>query len=91
MNEGWAVVGEPWRMVFPLLMLERDVCEALSPGPAVMGRAQPMGLAVVIVIPGGREGFLEEGTLSWALELSRRGCSSNTRHSLSEGTERVSD
>lgn len=50
-----------------------------------------MGLAVVTVIPGGREGFLEEVTLSWALELSRRVCGSNTGHSLSGGTERVSD
>lgn len=84
-------MGEPWRTVFPLLVLERDVCEALSPGPAVIGRAQPMGLAVGTVIPGGREGFLEEVTLSWALELSRRVCGSNTGHSLSGGTERVSD
>lgn len=45
---------------FPLLMTQRSICKVVSSGPAVMGRARPVGLAVITVIPGGREGFLEE-------------------------------
>ena len=45
---------------FPLLMTQRSICKAVSSGPAVMGRARPVGLAVITVIPGGQEGFLEE-------------------------------
>ena len=33
-----------------------------------MGRARPVGLAVITVIPGGQEGFLEEA-LSLSLSL----------------------
>ena len=54
---------------FPLLMTQRSVCKAVSSGPAVMGRARPVGLAVITVIPGGQEGFLEE-VLSLSLSLS---------------------
>ena len=45
---------------FPLLMIQRSICKAVSSGPAVMGRAWPLGLAGNFVIPGGQEGFLEE-------------------------------
>ena len=41
-------------------MIQRRVCKAVSSGPAVMGRARPVGLAGNFVIPGGQEGFLEE-------------------------------
>lgn len=42
-----------------------------------MGWAQPMGV-VIIVIPGALEGFLEEVTLNWALEVSRTVCGADT-------------
>lgn len=72
--------GQWWQVEdgFPLLMLERDVCKDLCPGPDGTGRAQPMGMAVVIVIPGVLEGFLEEVTLSWAMEVSRMGFDADT-------------
>lgn len=42
---------------------------------------------VIIVIPGALEGFLEEVTLNWALEVSRTVCGADTGHSLGESTE----
>lgn len=56
-----------------------------------MGSAQPLGGGVeVIGIPGVLKGFLEEVTLSWALEVSRAVCGADTGHSLGEGTVWVS-
>ena len=60
---GSRVVGSGGSAVedgFPLLMIQRRICKAVSSGPAVTGRARPVGLAGNFVIPGGQEGFLEE-------------------------------